>query len=478
MTAPATPSDAASPGSEAADEPEQSGLGLPQATSLVLGGIIGVGVFNLPGSVASFGPISLVALGLTTVGAVALALMFASLTARMPAEGGPYAYARAGFGNLAGFVNAWLYWLTTWGGNAAIATGWVLYVERFVNTGHEPTFTILLTLAGLWVAAAINLVGVKSMGRIQLWTSVLKFVPLLLISTVGLAFIEPSHFTTWNLSGQSTLSAVGGAMALCLFSYVGVECASVAAGRVRNPRRNIPRATILGTLAAAVVYLLSLVVVLGVVPNAELRTSSAPFANAATHLTGAGWAGAAVALVVVISGFGALNGWTMLSAEMPRAAARDGLFPARFQRLSRRGVPAFGIVVSAVLASALVLVSHIGEQGTDVFNTLILMIGIAAAVPYGFSALAQIKWRIADGRALTLARFVPDVVLAVVALIFSVLFVVYSTDTTQTGLGVYRPFFYLVGVLLVGLPVYLLNRPRMTTPPPPPVSVRGDAAAS
>ena len=128
-------------------------LGLPQATSLVLGTIIGVGIFNVPASLARYGPISLVALALTTVGAVCLALLFASLTRRMPADGGPYAYARAAFGNLVGFSNAWLYWIPTWAGNAAIATGWVLYVERFVNTGPRPrAATIVLTLAGIWAA--------------------------------------------------------------------------------------------------------------------------------------------------------------------------------------------------------------------------------------------------------------------------------------------------------------------------------------
>ncbi|MET0694877.1 MAG: amino acid permease [Propionibacteriaceae bacterium] len=477
MSAPARPSDTDSTPPRASASGSAAGLGLPQATSLVLGGIIGVGVFNLPGSLAPFGPISVVSLGLTTLGAVALALMFASLAGRMPADGGPYAYARAGFGNFVGFINAWLYWLTTWGGNAAIATGWVLYVERFVNTGHTKIFTVLLTLGGIWIAAAINLAGVKSMGRIQLWTSILKFVPLLLMSTIGLAFIDPANFTTWNLSGQSTLAAIGGAMALCLFSYVGVECASVAAGQVRDPHRNIPRATILGTLAAALVYLLSLVTVFGVVPNAELQTSTAPFAQAATDMTGASWAGAAVALVVIISGFGALNGWTMLSAEMPRAAAGDGLFPARFESLSRRGVPAVGILVSAGLATVLVLVSHVGEQGTAVFNTLILMIGIAAAIPYAFSALAQIKWRLQDRRTVSTSRLVRDVVLAGIALIFSVLFVVYSRDTTETGLAVYKPFFYLVGVLAIGLPVYLLNRSRMTAPPPPPAADRDSSAS-
>lgn len=159
-------------------QPPASGLGIPQAISLVLGSIIGVGVFNLPASLAPYGPISLVALGLTTIGALALALLFASLASRMPADGGPYAYARAGFGNLVGFVSAWLYWLSAWGGNAAIATGWVLYVEHFVNTGHNVVFTIMLTLAGIWLAAGINLLGISSMGRVQLWTSILKYVPL------------------------------------------------------------------------------------------------------------------------------------------------------------------------------------------------------------------------------------------------------------------------------------------------------------
>ena len=110
---------------------------LPQATALIVGSIIGVGIFNLPYSLAGIGPISLVAMALTTVGALALALMFAALSRRLPADGGPYAYARAAFGNGVGFTNAWSYWITAWAGNAAIVVGWVFYVEEFVNKGHD-----------------------------------------------------------------------------------------------------------------------------------------------------------------------------------------------------------------------------------------------------------------------------------------------------------------------------------------------------
>lgn len=473
MTAPSAES---SPPASAA---HAATLGVPQATALVVGSIIGVGIFNLPASLAHYGPISLVAMVLTTVGAICLAVLFASLSRRMPADGGPYAYARAAFGNAVGFANAWLYWIPSWAGNAAIATGWVLYVERFVNTGHHPAVTIALTLGGIWLAAGINLLGVRSMGRMQLWTTVLKFVPLAIVSVAGLFVLDPANLTPWNPGGGSVVAAVGGAMALCLFSYIGVESASVAAAKVRDPRRNVPRATMLGTLASSAVYLAALLAVFGTVPADDLADASAPFAVAAETIVGSSWAGAVMALVVVVSGFGALNGWTMLSAEMPLAAAEDGLFPDRFRRLSRRGVPAFGIVTSAGLATVVVLLSHVGAAGVAVFNTLVLMTGIAAAVPYAFSALAQLKWRLAERRAIARARLVRDVLVASVSFAVSVLFIVYSRNTEVSGFGSYEPFLYAAGAFLLGVPVYLRNRGRMTPPPlAPPAPDRVDRATS
>src|SRR4051794_19656826 len=306
------------------------GLGLPQATALILGSIIGVGIFNLPYSLASIGPISIIAMALTTVGALALALMFAALSRRLPADGGPYAYARAAFGNGIGFTNAWSYWITAWAGNAAIVTGWVFYVEKFVNKDHATLWSILIALVGLWIPAAVNLSGVKNMGSVQLWTSVIKFIPLALMSTVGLFAISSGNFTPGNVSGDSNVAAIGSAMAICLFSYLGVETAAVAAAKVRDPSRNIPRATVLGTLASAVVYLLSMIAIFGIVPTTELakEANKASFPVAANTMVGRGHrVGDLVALAVIVSGFGALNGWTMICAEMPLAAAKDGVFP-------------------------------------------------------------------------------------------------------------------------------------------------------
>lgn len=445
-------------------EREGPQLGLTGATALVVGSIVGVGIFNLPTSLASYGPISLVSMGLTTIGAVALALLFAALSRRVPASGGPYAYSRIAYGNRTGFANAWSYWITAWAGNAAIAVGWVLYVQVFINQGQTKLWSILLVLAGLWIPAAINLAGVRMMGAVQVATTVLKFGALAFMSTVGLFYITGDNFSTFNTSGDGALSAIGGGMAIALFSYLGVEVASVAAAKVRDPDRNVGRATVLGTLATAVVYLLSLVAVFGILPAADLANSSAPFSDAVNSMFGGEVWGDVMALIVIVSGIGALNGWTMICAEMPLAAARDGLFPERFKRLNKKGVPAFGIIASTALASVAIVINYLGADGATVFTTLVLMTGITAAIPYAFSALAQLKWRLADKRKLETPRFIRDVIVGGLSVMFSVLFIWYSRFTGEDFLIYWSPFILAGAALLAGIPVYKRMRSRMSEP--------------
>jgi APA family basic amino acid/polyamine antiporter len=447
-----------------------------------MGSIIGVGIFNLPTSLASYGPITLVSMGLTTIGALVLAVLFGALSRRLPADGGPYAYARVGFGNPLGFANAWSYWITAWAGNAAIAVGWVLYVEHFVNKDHTKGWSIVLVLVGLWIPAAINLSGAKNMASIQMLTTILKFSALLFISTVGLFFIEGSNYTPWNVSTESTLGAIGSGMAIALFSYIGVECASVAAGKVRDPDRNVGRATLLGTLATAAVYMLSLIAIFGILSNAELQATTEPFSAAANEIFGGTWAGDVMAILVIISGLGALNGWTLICAEMPLAAANDGLFPEQFKRVNKAGAPAFGIVASTALASVAMVLNYAGTGGANAFTTLVLMTGITAAIPYLFSALAQLKWRWIDRKQGLGAHFLRDSMVAVLAIVFSILFIVYSRNTGAQGqrsLGQifghdwgswaeWMPFVLTAVALLLGIPVYRRQKSKMTEPGPVP----------
>jgi APA family basic amino acid/polyamine antiporter len=216
--------------------------------------------------------------------------------------------------------------------------------------------------------------------------------------------------------------------------------------------------------------MLSLVAVFGILPASTLALDSnqASYSAAADEIAGGTWLGYVVAAAVVISGIGALNGWTLICAEMPLAAAKDGLFPRRFAELSHRQVPAFGIVSSTVLASIAVVISYLGTNGATVFTTLVLMTGITAAIPYAASALAQLKWRLADRRQGHTPHFALDVGVALVALVMSVAFVWYSRNSGDSWYVVWGPFLMAGGAAVLGIPVYLWQRDSMTEPPPVP----------
>jgi len=352
-------------------------------------------------------------------------------------------YARDAFGDFGGFLNAWSYWITAWAGNAAIVVALVGYVEVFTNTGHTKAWSIAIALAGLWIPALVNLSGIRSFAITQNVATVLKLVPLVFMATIGLFFIKSHNFGSFNSSGTSTGSANSAAAAIALFAYLGIETASVAAGRVRSPGRNVGRATVLGTLGCAVVYILGTITVFGTVSNKALRGSTAPFSDSANAIFGGQWAGQAVAVAAIVSGLGCLVGWTLITAEMPMAAAKDKLFPARFAQV-HRGIPVFCILVSTALASALALVGY--SRFDKVFTTLVLLSVFTAVVPYLFSAAAQLYWLLARGPQTQRPHLVRDCGISSIALAFCF--------WSLAGSG-YQAVYYGVFCLLLGVPIYI-----------------------
>lgn len=419
-------------------------IGLPAATAIVVGSIIGTGVFALPSALAPYGLASLVAFGLVTVGALALAFVFGALNKRVPGSGGPYLYARDAFGDFGGFTTSWSYWLTAWIGNAAIVVAWVGYVEVFINKSGNKYGSAAIALVGLWIPAAINLSGVRNLARFQTITTVLKFVPLVFMGTIGLLFVKNSNFGAFNPSGVSFWSAISAAGAIALFAYLGLETASVVAGRVRDPERNVTRATLLGTAACAVVYLLGTVAVFGLVSHQALVGSTAPFSDAANAIFGGGWAGDVMAVAAIISGIGCLNGWTLICAEMPMAAAKDRLFPTQFARVSSREIPVFGILVSTTAASVLTTFAYFRFQ--SVFTQIVLLSVLTAVIPYLYSAIAHLYWLLVKGRAVSWPHLVRDTAISVAAVAFCF--------WALAGSG-YQPVYYGVFALFLGLPVYV-----------------------
>lgn len=419
-------------------------FGLPIATALVMGNIIGGGIFLLPASVAPFGTVSLVAFAVLTAGAVALALVFGRLARRHPATGGPYVYAREAFGDFAGFLSAWSYWITTWVSNAALAVAAVGYLDVLVPVNDSKAATITAALVLQWLPALANLAGTRYVGAVQLVSTVLKFVPLLLVAVGGLFFFDPANLGPFRAGDESLTGAVSASAAILLFSYLGVESAAVSAGEVRDPARNVGRATVLGTALAAVVYLLGTLSVFGTVPHGELIGSSAPFTDAVDAMFGGTWGGTAVACAALVSMVGALNGWTLLSAQTPYAAAKDGLFPQVFAT-KRRGAPTVGVLVTVILASLLTVWNY--TAGTEgVFELLVLVTTFTATVPYLLSTAAQI-FHLLSGRAdrVDRGRLVRDGVLAAAAFAFSMWLV--------AGSG-YAAVYQGVLFLFAGVPVY------------------------
>ncbi|MFD3324977.1 amino acid permease [Streptomyces sp. NPDC058701] len=445
----------------AAPEPGPQGdrharrFGLPVATCLVMGNIIGGGIFLLPAAVAPFGTISLVAFAVLTVGAIALALVFGRLARRHPRTGGPYVYARAAFGDFAGFLAAWSYWITTWVSNAALAVAAVGYLSvLFPAVGAHAWSMCLAALAVQWLPALANLAGTRYVGAVQLVSTVMKFAPLLLVAVGGLFFFDPAHLGPFRATDQSAAGAVSASAAILLFSYLGVESAAVSAGEVRDPARNVGRATILGTVGAATVYLLGTLSVFGLVAHDTLVTSQAPFTDAVNAMFGGTWGGTLVACAAVVSMVGALNGWTLLSAQTPYAAAKDGLFPEVFAK-RRRGVPVTGVLVTVTLASALTVYHHAaGPQG--VFEVLVLVTTFTATVPYLLSAAAQIYFLLSgQSERVHRGRLARDTALAGLAFGFSLWLV--------AGSG-YAAVYQGVLFLFAGVLVYAVMSARRRRP--------------
>jgi APA family basic amino acid/polyamine antiporter len=374
-------------------------LGLLACTALVVGNMVGSGIFLLPASLAAFGPISLAGWLLTSIGALLLAVIFGRLSRIVTKTGGPYAYCQAGYGEFAGFLIAWGYWITLWTGNAAVAVALAGYVGfLFPAIGESQQNSLVVALVAIWVLTLINVRGVKEAGIVQVVTTVLKLVPLLLIGTLGFFWVNPANFMPFNISGQSDIAAISAAAAVTLWAYLGLESATVPSGEVVNPEKTIPRATIFGVLLAAMVYMSVSAVAIGVLPSATLAASQAPLADVAQVMWGV-TGGVLVAVGAVIATFGTLNGFTLLTGQVPYGAALDRVFPASLGRLSRFGTPANALVFSNLLATILV-VMNFSHGLVGAFNAIILLAVMSSLLPYALCAFAELMIRLRGGQGL------------------------------------------------------------------------------
>lgn len=419
-------------------------IGLVTATSLVVGNMIGVGIFVLPAVLSNYGSISLLGWVFTAVGALILAKIFSNFSKIIVSKsGGPYVYSKAGFGGFIGFLVAWGYWIACWVSNGAIAIAVIGAASFFIpELATNSVLSVSLGLGLIWIFTWINSRGIKESGKIQLVTTIIKILPLLFIIIFGLFFFKIDNFPSFNLTGESTFSTLSAVATLTLYAFLGIECATIPAGDIENPEKTIPRATMLGTIITTVLYILGTIVLFGILPLDILQNSPAPFAEAA-KVMGGDYGGYFVAIGVIISGIGVLNGWILITGQISMATAKDDLFPDFFKKKNKKGAPVNGFVIGGALSSIVMLMNY-SEGLVDQFEFIVQLTVIATLLPYLFTAASYSL--IIIEKKLHTKSWVKTFVLSALGFIYS-LWAIYGSGPETV--------FYGFLLLLIGIPVYV-----------------------
>lgn len=401
---------------------DKKALNLPILISIVVGSVIGTGIYVLPASLAQYGTISLLSWVYTSIGAVFLALTFANLNRRYPKTGGPYAYCRQAFGKMTGFVIAYTYWFSNLVSIAALtvsAVGYLGYVLPWLNAAtpaYSEIYTLLAELGVVWLFTMINLIGIHEAGVVQLVLTIVKILPLIFISLLGFTSIHLSNLTHFTSGHLSHFSAISSGAALTFWAFIGLEFATVPAENTRGPR-DVYKATMYGTLISAAIYILSSVVLMGMIPLSELKNSQFPFAQAGTMLFGSS-AALAVAICAFLSGIGAVNACVLVQAQIVFAAARDNLFPHSFATLSKHDVPIRAQLLSSCLVS-LLLSFTISPSLLNQFNNIALLASLLALTTYLATTFAEMKFEWASKKSAKLAMNKP-MIIAILAAAYSI----------------------------------------------------------
>ena len=399
-------------------------LGLWAATAIVIGNMIGSGIFTAPQSLAAASnpTSSIIAWLITSVGSLFLALVFAKLGALYPRSGGPIVYTRLAYGEFAAFLIAW-----TLGTNGLLA--------------------FIVSSSILWLFTLINLKGVKEAGFVGIVTTVAKISVLIVVIAVAFWGFSFDNFYTVSAAELSGFGSIPVAVAITLWSYIGLESASVTGGEIKNPARNIKLSTILGFSITAVIYILTSFAAMGAMPQSELANSTAPMSDIINRISGGTWGGWFMALGVIVAAGGATSGWILTTARSSFAAGEEKLFPSFFARVHKRySTPSVSLIVSGVLANVLLSLNYVLSL-TDAFNFMILLATLAFLPAYSFSAAAQILLTNTEEkswRKLLKASIIP---------LLAFIYCVYTTYAAGAEVAMYT--FIL---MLLGIPVFVVMR--------------------
>jgi basic amino acid/polyamine antiporter, APA family len=422
-------------------------IGIFIATALVAGNMMGSGIFMLPATLAAkSGPApSLLAWLLTGIGSIFLALSFANLGSRIPKTGGPYEYSKLAFGDFMGFTNAWLYWNGSWIGNAAIIITVTSFTTILVPAiGNNHLLSFIYGSAILWFFTIVNILGVKKAGKIQ--TAITIFEVILFIFFIAIASM---HFNISNIAplfpkGKG-IETIPTAAASTLWAFIGLESATIAAGEIKNPEKNIRRSTILGILIVAVIYLSVSFFAMGAMPQAALAKSSSPLTDIFAKFLGKGISNVIIAGAIV-SVLGTTIGWLLSTARIAYAAGKDGVFPKVFAKVHPKyNTPYAALIISSVLANLLLLMNYT-KSLIAAFNFIILLATLSYLPVYASTAAAEIILLTKRSKNFNVFKFIKCSLIPLLGFAYSV-WAIYGSGAETVMYG----FLMILG----GVPFYL-----------------------
>jgi len=422
-------------------------IGLLAATSLIVGNMIGAGIFVLPASLAKFGSISILGWIFTASGALVLAKIFSNFSKLISGKsGGPYLYSKAVFGDFIGFLVAWGYWISCWVNNAAIAVAIVSALSFFFpELITSPISATLTGLAFIWFFTWTSSKGVKSTGNIQIFTTVAKIIPLLFIIISGMFLFDWNIFPEFNITDQTDFEVFPIVCVMTLYAFLGIESATIPANSIKNPSNTIPIATMIGTIISTLIYVFGTIILFGILPNEVIMNSPAPFAEAG-EIIGGKYVGYFISAGAAISAIGALNGWILITSYMPMSMANDKLFPKVFTNKNKKGSPVVSLVFGSILTS-IVMTMNFSLGLVSRFEFLILLTTLSTLVPYLFVSASYILFHIQNKYLKT--EIFKSACLGLIGLSYSV-WAIFGSGSES--------IYYGSILLLIGIPFYFIMK--------------------
>jgi putrescine:ornithine antiporter len=351
-------------------------------TTLVAVNMMGSGIIMLPANMAQLGAVSLLSWIITAVGSMAIAYCFAQCGIFCNRSGGMSAYSEEAHGKSAFFLCSFLYFLSLAIGNVAIGISAVGYLTSFIpwlGSGAIPLFVGTVVL--LWLTTVANFGGPNITGKIGSVTVWGVIIPVAGLSLIGWFWFKPDVLiAAWNPNNIAVSDAIAQSIPLTLWAFLGMESAAQSSDAVENPKRDVPLACLFGTLGAAVVYILSTTVIQGIVPNAELANSSAPFAYVYAQMFNP-TVGNIIMVLAVMACIGSLLGWQFTLAQTAKMTADQGMFPKLFSKVTASNAPIIGMIVCGVLQTLLAL-STISPNASEQFSKLVSLAAVTNLIPY------------------------------------------------------------------------------------------------